>query len=461
MLSLSLSLSHIYSRLAELFYEEYINRNETGLEDATQLIVDTVASIPGFVKTVLLIDKETERMQVMQKRFMKRVLLSHRALCRADTVDSEREEQDAQDENERLRSAGAQPNDFGGVVLESWLLALLDSHETIHKIRAVDYMEFVSNLTLKDYLQATVSKKENKPGGESEAELREKFHETRCELFDKVATLPHLLVLLITLPVEQVERASVVGMVQWALYKALKKPFVTFMNFCDFFFHLSLLGIWRLFLLLDVRFAQGADESTLLGSWLFGFVVAIACIMYFSYRWVGDIISLARIKVQLAVKFVLSLQTLVQLTLVVLVIVSTAGSGITSTALSATISSATYSNVTAVSLGFLWLKVVLFLQIVNQKMAAYIIALVQVRKKKSRDTPKKSGSTRENSTATLLLVADSYQRYLFLCNHHVCDCHWVRGHAVHSVRYRPRVLHALDGNLRLHRRWQRYVHCVG
>ena len=401
------------SRLAQLFFLEHSEQRHKrlkGFEDATQLIVETVASIPGFVKTVLLIDKATERMQVMQQRLMKRVLLSHKAVISGSTAAADETEWGATTTNTNTNNNNNTNRSSArcGVLLESWLLTLLDaSHEedesngihnddddddsnhnrndTLSK-RAVDYMEFVSNTTLDDYMLATVSKETSRPGrgGESEAELREGFLEARRVLFDRVATFQHLEALLLTLPEDEMERAASTDLVRWSLYKALKKPFAALMNTCDMAFHTMILIILRFWLLFDVRFDQGRDTPSQYVSLCS--LVALMSLGYFTFRWIGDVVGLARIRPDLALRWTLSLQTIVHVLLVVLVFISTAGSRLAqNNAIRDNISWDTYSSVAALSLGMVWLKVVLFLQVINRKMAAYILVLIQVRNKRERE----------------------------------------------------------------------------
>ena len=349
------------SRLAALFYDEFID-NSTGY-DGAETMVRSVASIPGFTKSVLLIDRESERMQVLQKRFMKRVLLHDAAVYH---------QRDDATSIPGIPSSRRSRHSSRGVLLDSWLLAFLDSGDSTVKSRAVDYLEYVSNLKMQDYLLATIPKTgEGRPGGDSSQELEAKFFKSRKTLFERIASFRHLEMLLMNLPDEQLERAAVCGAVRWSMQKSMRRPFVLFMNFCDILFHITLLFVWRLWLLQDTKRYQGYIDTANSEVYLSGFSATLAAMAYFCYRWIGDLVAILRIKTRLVHRFILSLPTVLQALMIVLVCLIMADADIP-------FLDGWYSAVAAISLGCLWLKIVLFLQVINEKMAAYLLAIGRV-----------------------------------------------------------------------------------
>lgn len=442
---------------------------------SAQLLVNRVARIAGFVKTVVLLASRFEKELVLSHPLMKRVVLRPASLLLVlqqlpgenDYDDEEEDGDEERDDNndsvyptESLiaksssmsRKAAMLPISSQSltfaVKLESWILTMMDSKDESVRLRAIDYLDHVSQLTLDDYRQilndfghrSSLSSSSSSttpsphtalergssvaaiyaavPATASEDELLHEFRELRARLFDAVSRFRFLTILLLAFSEREEERAVQIPIVRYALARATKRPFVNLMNACDFFFHALLVLVWRRWILRDVEFARlpdTADDGT--GSappiWNdIGVYLASASASYFVFRLLGDSLALARVSTDLAVTNFFSLRVLVLVGLLVSMFLGTFG---------ATYLSRRYFAAAAFSVVLLWVKVVLFLQVVNEKLAAYVLAFLQVKKRSFfvTDLPFFCHKTHTR------LCTDS-KGSLHVCGARLCHFHWIR-----------------------------------
>lgn len=403
------------------FYEE---SPQEGRAHAAWM-VQSLASLPGFVKTAVMLHFRSERERVLRHALMKRIVLHWQSLVYQNNTsaavvaevggggEDHKDEVNLSAEEEPPANISATQNSSSSdrlgeissirtmpgssVVFQSWLLEMLASTQC--QMRAIEYMEHISNMTLEDYRQlrsefqptsssspqnASLRGTLNRTGSgptlyyapqvtKSEEELLEDFTTLRQSLLDRISKFRFLTSLLLGLSSEQIEQCVALPVVQHAVREATKRPFCVFLNGCDFLFHVVILVAWRRWLLLDFEAYRTQVQNN--EPWPpltadVGFFLTFCCGAYFMFRWLADTIALGRVNWKLGLFNILSLQFAILTILIVLMMIVTF------------VESSVYVTLGALSFGFVWIKVILFLQAANETLAKYILALVQVRERR-------------------------------------------------------------------------------
>jgi hypothetical protein len=289
----------------------------TAYKDMSAAIVQTVASVPDFVKLVLFIDDEEQRGELLSTTLMKHVLLSR-------------------------YSVGP------------WLTGMLQSHDKRASGLALEYLHLISAISLNDdgSEQDHIMRRQK---NDHEVKLRSEFYQQASLIEDFVPSL-------LSLGDEKVEEAATTDVVQQVLDRIISRPFAVTVVFCD-----------AIFLALLIFGYRGAVNGLVLGA---SASTVLACIQvsntgifYFMVREIGKIISLSMVTRKARTYFV-SFWNLVDLSTVALVLAST---------LAIRSKMGGLRGLCAVTTGFMWLRVLSYLKGINMQLATFVLAILQVR----------------------------------------------------------------------------------
>ena len=229
---------------------------------------------------------------------------------------------------------------------------------------------------------------------------KEEFQEAQLELEQTLANLPRWIPYLFAMSNPRVERVVLLSSVQRALHQAVRRPFMIAQIFCDFVFHMALLLAARNLMLTEsesdseyyynwYHFGSGSGQSetttvtsttnnnssSSLGDRGMFFLLSFgpASVFYICVRLVADLFAFTQISWDLFLQNLGYRWTIVDIIAVVMIL--------TSFVLDNQIQGNTnpaYFSFTAITLGILWLKVLGFLQVLNRKLAAYILAIFEM-----------------------------------------------------------------------------------
>jgi len=230
--------------------------NNMTVQDISDSIIQTIASVPDLVKTVLFIEDEEQKSHCLGTTLIRRVLMSK-------------------------YSVG------------SWLTGMLQSHKKKPAELAVQYLHIVSSsVSIEQQSNANGTKKRTK--GRVEAANQEE----NDDLCQEISRLPDFVPSLLSLGDKQIEEAATTRVVQKVLDQIISRPFVVTVVFCD-----------ALFLAILISGYRGAVSGLILGispSAILRYIyLANVGIFYFVLREIGKAISLVsgRAAVSCAISF--------------------------------------------------------------------------------------------------------------------------------------------------------------
>jgi len=256
---------------------------------------------------------------------------------------------------------------------KSWLVRMIETEYEPIKKRAVDYLELLSDLTVLDYiLDEDVSPK---------AADNDLFLQSQENTFSEVEKLKHLIPAMILLEDSEKERVALTPVIRQVLDNSIIQPFGITILFCDFIFHLFIAFGWRSisFAILEdtITNANGKFEAS--DNHLERFLESMFYIstVYFIWRLLGEIFSTSIISWKILRANFYTFWTLVDLVSIILASI---------------VGSLDYINVDddeiafsphwfglfAVVTGFLWLKLLSFLKVMNPTLATFMLAISQV-----------------------------------------------------------------------------------
>jgi hypothetical protein len=298
------------------------------VQDIRTEIVQSIASIPGLVKTILLLEDDDQRNFVLSTSLFRRVLVSKYSVGR-------------------------------------WLTGMLQCDEQRVWKRAVEYLKLASDPSCHMLDQGSSlrsgPKKKSRPIVTAEPD----------ELYQEVAALQDFVPSLLSLGEKEVEDVATTVLVRRVLDRIIARPFTVTVVFCD-----------GLFLAILIYSYRGAVNRFLIGSppgdVLVYIYVANAGIFYFIIREIGKAVSLCMITRRARIYF-WSFWNVTDLLATILPLVSTVA--IRATFISRK-TSVDYSDalriLLAVTTGFLWLRVLNFLKGINRQLATFVLAILQV-----------------------------------------------------------------------------------
>lgn len=292
----------------------------TTLNDMRDALVQTVASIPDFVKLILIIDDDEQREEILGMTLMKYVLI-HKA------------------------SVG------------TWLTGMLQSKSRVVSDISIHYLHLVSTLTIVEDNEVDQNPILLSTKMQEEARLRDEFYQEASRLEDFVPSL-------LSMGDEQIEEAATTKVVQQVLDRIISRPFAVTVVFCD-----------AIFLALFIFGFRGAVNRAVLGgsaSAILTYIhLANTGIFYFLIRETGKGISLCMVTRKARTYFV-SFWNLIDLGTIVL--------GLVSTVAMRSQSFNGLRNLCAVTTGLLWLRVLSYLKGINMQLATFVLAILQVRR---------------------------------------------------------------------------------
>ena len=327
--------------------------NNMTVQDISDSIVQTIASVPDLVKTVLFIEDEEQKSHCLGTTLIQRVLTSK-------------------------YSVG------------SWLTGMLQSHKKEPAELAVQYLHIVSSsVSIEQQSNANSTTKRTK--GRVEAANQEE----NDDLCQEISRLPDFVPSLLSLGDKQIEEAATTLVVQKVLDQIISRPFVVTVVFCD-----------ALFLAILISGYRGAVSGLILGispnAILRYIYLANVGIFYFVLREIGKAISLVSGRVGVlmcnfsflsrsSLKQSLPSQCDIQCMITrrariyffsfwnLTDLLSTILSLVSVIAIRRTMGSPGLRNLCAVTTGFLWLRVLSFLKGINMQLATFVLAILQVR----------------------------------------------------------------------------------
>ena len=298
-------------------------------QEVKETIIFNIACIPDLVKTILLIESDSEREYVLNSTIIRRVLLSK-------------------------YSVGP------------WLTAMLQSHKSRVSKRAVGYLKRVSDLSVTEKPAAKKAKSDSDSGRHFEWH-RDELHNEICRLQDFVPSI-------LSLGEKGVEDAATTMVVRRVMDRIISSPFAVSVIFCDVLFLLMLIFGFRS--AVNNLILRGNPRAVMRGIY-----VANTGIFYFIIRELGKVISLFMISHR-AQDYLKSFWNLTDLTATVLALISV----ITIRSISRAdeglniVDMHGVRDLLAVTTGFLWLRVLSLLKGVNMQMATFILAILQITK---------------------------------------------------------------------------------
>lgn len=335
-------------------------------------IVEIVARIPSFMKTIILIEDEEERKQVLSFPIVRRVMLCKYSVL-SQMASCELAQLLAVDTINDMRNA-----DFDST---SWLLELLKSGSRSLKEKAIEYLELISNLTAQDYSCVAAKPEQTLVGIDGPApteEDEEEFQVERRALFVAVGKLRLLVPLLFSLQNKDIERAAVTPVIRSVLDDAISLPFSVVVVFSDLLFNILLVFGFRNIIFQVLQWFQGRSDEEYANSFWTQFLnsVGLLALFYFVFRFVGEVVAMIRISWRCFLVNFMGLWTVVELgalvTLFINVIILFGDANRLPWA------GNTYFILSAFSIGLVWAKLIGFLQVLNRKLATFILAIVQI-----------------------------------------------------------------------------------
>jgi len=302
--------------------------DETIVGEETRIcncIVSTVASIPCFVKTMLLIDDSELRERLFSLPLIRRVILSHHSIG-------------------------------------TWLVYMLKERGEVTR-RAVAYICHLSSLNVEDMVS---------PDAIAEQEDIEHFEDERTRLYVAVEGLENIIPSMLGLDDRSAEKVATASIVRKIMDRIITRPFAMSFLFFDIFFVLMLIVAFRT---IASEFLNGSQTE-----WTFtvSFVIAIMAAWHFFVREYYKALSLREVSKDLFWDNFFTFWNLIDvLSLVMFVICS-----IWMILWMMWPKENHYSSrvLIAITTLFLWLKFLNVFKVVNQELATVVLAIFEISK---------------------------------------------------------------------------------
>ena len=296
-------------------------------DEIKEAIVSNIASIPDFIKTIMLLDSEEELKFALSTTIVKRVLMNK-------------------------HSVG------------TWLTMMLQSGNKDVSGRAINYLKHVSDLSAaeKPYLNAAKASSDLSRADNH----RDGLHNEMSRLKDFVPSL-------LALGESGMEEAASSMVVRRVMDRIISRPFAVTIIFCDALFLALLIGGFRS--AVNTLLVRGDMDKIMQGIYL-----ANTGIFYFVIRELGKAISLCTIA-HSARDYLWSFWNLTDLTATLFSLASVIAIRSTSRSEEGLdiLEMHGLRDFLAVTTGFLWLRVLNMLKGINMQMATFILAILQVR----------------------------------------------------------------------------------
>mmetsp|Transcript_56571 Transcript_56571/g.137360 ORF Transcript_56571/g.137360 Transcript_56571/m.137360 type:complete len:1430 (-) Transcript_56571:877-5166(-) len=295
--------------------------------DICDTVVQAIASIPNLLKTILFIHDESELEFALSTSIIRRVMVQKQSVGR-------------------------------------WLTSMIQSPNKETSQRAVEYLEAVSKLCSgKD----TFRGKTNRPDKGKDSD--EETYSSRM-LVDEVSRLQDFIPSLLSLGDRGIEQASTTLIVRKVLNRMIARPFAATVFICDAIFLILMIAGFRMAV---NQMIKGAPFDVVLKSCY----VSNVGIFYFVITEIGKAVALLQITKN-ARRYFMTFWNIIDITATGLALVSSVfirwkygeDQG----------DDQFLRGLLAVTTGFLWLKVLSFLKIINLQLATFILAIIQITK---------------------------------------------------------------------------------
>mmetsp|Transcript_2836 Transcript_2836/g.4025 ORF Transcript_2836/g.4025 Transcript_2836/m.4025 type:complete len:527 (-) Transcript_2836:1130-2710(-) len=356
-----------------------------------QAIVDRVAQMPSLMKTVLLLHKKVDRRRILSHKIVKRVMFSSFSVMPEDYLpmhsDTAKEKVKPEDAETRV-SLDSSNSEVPTITLTdsflssmsgefsttsrtktktSWIVNMLKSGNGPMKESVVDYLELLSNQTVVDYIL-------DEDANPTTVDI-EMFELSREDIFSEVENLNYLVTAMIFLEDSEKERISITRIIRRVLDNAIVQPFGITILFCDLMFHIFILFGWRsvTFRLIDIAVTGNKDDDQPeRGQMLLQSLFFIST-LYFLWRLIGEVFSTLMCSWRVFRINFLTPWTIVD---VVSIIMSAVCFGLLTANLR--VFCEEWFSFFAILTGFLWIKLLSFLKVVNLTLATFVLAIGQV-----------------------------------------------------------------------------------
>jgi hypothetical protein len=299
------------------------------VQDISTEIVQSIASIPDLVKTILLLEDDDQRNFVLSTSLFRRVLVSKYSVGR-------------------------------------WLTGMLQCDEKRVWKRAIEYLKLASDPSCHMLDQGSSLRT-----GSRNKSLTIVADEPD-ELYQEVAGLQDFVPSLLSLGEKEVEDVATTVLVRRVLDLIISRPFTVTVVFCD-----------ALFLAILIYGYRGAVDRLVIGSppgdVLVFIYVANTGIFYFIIRELGKAVSLCMITRRARLYF-WSFWNVTDLLATILPLVSTVAIRSMFMSRKTNVDNSDALRILlAVTTGFIWLRVLNFLKGINRQLATFVLAILQVR----------------------------------------------------------------------------------
>eukprot|EP00934_Nitzschia_sp_Nitz4_P003838 Nitzschia sp. Nitz4//scaffold58_size112336//91997//95608//NITZ4_004047-RA/size112336-processed-gene-0.225-mRNA-1//-1//CDS//3329555031//3828//frame0 len=308
-------------------------QENVGSVNIVSSVVQTIASIPNLMKTILLIDSDEDRAFVFATSVIRRVMLSKKSIG-------------------------------------PWLTQTLQSRDRRLAQRTVNYLNIVSSeLSAEKSVSPSTHVKKFDASDTNDEDMPADYH----QFIDEVSRLQDFIPSLLALNDRGIENASTTLVVKKVLGRMISRPFaVTIILFDAIFLALLIIG----FRTGVNHIIEGAPVDNTL-HWIY---LANVGIFYFIIREIGKIVSLFLISKQARTYF-FSFWNVMDFAAIILALASTVSMRFQLTILEEGLDNASgLRGLWATTTGFLWLRVLSQLKAINMQLATFVLAILQIGK---------------------------------------------------------------------------------
>ena len=293
-------------------------------------MVHAVASIPFFIKTLLMIEDEAKREYIFSLTVVRRVVLNKASIGK-------------------------------------WLTSMLSSERKSVPKRAVQYLELLSDVTGEDAMGASWA-------GSSSRDSKS-IAQRQSDLYQTVGELDNLIPSMLALDEQMMEQAATSNIVKQVLDNMISRPFAVSVVFFDMLFLALLLIAFRC----SVHAYLNWFSPNYILKWLYA---ANSCIFYFIIRELGKFVSFTMIARHLyGLKHFWSFWNIVDFASIAVTCTSVIILRMNVAAINGyplDERSDLVRFLFTISTGLLWLRVLGLAKTINMQLATFVLAIVQV-----------------------------------------------------------------------------------
>ncbi|KAL7550183.1 hypothetical protein ACHAWF_013456 [Thalassiosira exigua] len=296
-------------------------------EQTREAILTNMATVPLFLKSLLLIDDENEMMELLDMSLVKHTILDKRSI-------------------------------------NVWLCAMLMDSKKV-KNRAVIFIKILSRLTIQD-----LSKDSTMPDRYSDKEIQ-RYSTLRDKTFNAVHAMSGIVPAVLELGGSTIEQISTTSVMRYITDRTIRKEKVFFFLICDFFYAMFLLMGFRL-IVEFVLFYQSMNGPEGYRDNGYVFVSTMGIAGYFLVKEAMTLLSLSMTSKKLAKRYCSSVFNIIDLTAVAMLL----GSQITLTSdLSFMDNEGFLASLTMI---LLWLKLMGAFKVLNGAFSLFLYAVFEV-----------------------------------------------------------------------------------